>query len=97
MVSMEDGMSPQGPAEEPVDLERVIAKLERDFSASIPRALIEIVVREEERLAGHEVLDLSALAAERAARDRLRGLSGAPRRGRYHAATHRAAARRRAG
>ena len=84
------------PFEEPVDLDRLIAKLERDFSAHVPRALIETVLREEERLAGDQVLDLATLAAERAARDRLRGLSGAPRRTKYHAATVRAAARRRA-
>ena len=92
----EAGASPEKVSDEPVDLERLLAKLERDFSARVPRALIETVLREEERLAGDQVLDLAALAAERAARDRLRGLSGAPRRARYHGATERAAARRRA-
>ena len=93
----EAGTTAGSPSDEPVDLERLIAKLERDFSAHVPRALIETVLREEERLAGEQVLDLGARAAERAARDRLRGLSGAPRRARSHAATERAATRRRAG
>ncbi len=67
--------------QEKLELEAIRAKLEHDFESSLPVPLIDLVWQEEqERLADAPVTRFVPLLAERAARDRLRGLSGAPRR-----------------
>lgn len=67
--------------QEKLELEAIRAKLEHDFQASLPMPLIDLVWQEEQdRLAEAPVSRFVPLLAERAARDRLRGLSGAPRR-----------------
>lgn len=68
-----------GPDEE-VEREAIRVKLEQDFTPSVPVPLIDLVWEEEqERLADAPVRRYLPLLAERAARDRLRGLSGASR------------------
>ncbi|HET6965486.1 MAG TPA: hypothetical protein VFH58_11995 [Acidimicrobiales bacterium] len=66
--------------EEEVEMETIRVRLEHDFTPAVPVPLIDLVWEEEqERLADASVRRFLPLLAERAARDRLRGLSGAPR------------------
>ncbi len=66
---------------ETLDLEAIRVRLEREFETAVPVPLIDLVWQEEqERLPEASVPGFGPLLAERAARDRLRGLSGAPRR-----------------
>ena len=61
-------------------LEEVRLRLEHDFQAALPVPLIDLVWQEEQdRTVGSTVHRLDPLDAERAARDRLRGLCGAAR------------------
>jgi len=77
-----------GPDTDDPEMGRIRAELERAFG-SLPRALIELVCREQAtRLSppmgpggaeGTDGAEIISLEVRRAARDRLRGLSGAPR------------------
>lgn len=61
------------------ELETILARLEHDFRSVLPVPLIHLVWQEEQdRLVDEPAPDLAPFAAEHAARDRLRGLSGAP-------------------
>lgn len=65
---------------EQAEMESIRAQLEIDFTPAVPVPLIDLVWQEEQdRLAGAPIQRFVPLLAERAARDRLRGLSGAPR------------------
>lgn len=76
----EPGIRPLTSREEEVEIDAIRVKLEHDFAPAVPVALIDLVLEEEqERLADAAVPHFLPLLAERAARDRLRGLSGAPR------------------
>ncbi len=59
------------------EIEDVRLRLEHDFQGALPMALIDLVWQEEQdRLAGATHCAVFPLAAERAARVRLRGLRG---------------------
>ncbi len=73
----EPGFPPLTDSEEEVETEAIRVRLEHDFTPAVPVALIDLVWEEEqERLADAAIRRFLPLLAERAARDRLRGLSG---------------------
>lgn len=77
----EVAVPPRTARQQTLEVEAIRVKLEHDFGAALPVPLIDLVWQEEQdRLADVAVTRFVPLMAERAARDRLRGLSGAPRR-----------------